>query len=85
MEHTVFTASYRENAEAMRRVLRLSSNFDLKERTFRIAGRPASLYFVDVFTKDDIMERLLERLMQLTPEELQAHSDARSLAETYIP
>lgn len=85
MEHTVFTASYRENAEAMRRVLRLSSNFDLKERTFRIAGRPASLYFVDVFTKDDIMERLLERLMQLTPEELQAHPDARSLAETYIP
>ncbi len=48
--------------------LQTNLSFDLVKRPLNIAGRPACLYFVDGFMKDDVFEHLLEYLFALTPE-----------------
>ena len=80
-----FTAEYGENCRRTEEALRLKQNFDIATRSFRIADRKACVYFVDVFTKDDVMEKILEKLLALTSRQMAEFSDAGDFAEHCIP
>ncbi len=58
--------------------LHTDKNFDLISKTIQAADRAACIYFVDGFIKDDIMEKLLEFLYGLTPEDLPEDSEGLS-------
>lgn len=52
---------YEENIKILDRELGIEKSFDAIRRDISIAGKKASLYFLDGFAKDDIMLHLMER------------------------
>lgn len=65
------------------RKLATDLNFDVVTRTIEIGGREASLYFIDGFCKDDLMQKLLQYFMDLKTEEMPR--DAALLLKKSIP
>ena len=59
-----------ENVKRLNEILNLDTNFDLIRKGITIAGKDACIYFIDGFLEEAIMEKLLEFLYKLKPEEL---------------
>ena len=49
-------------------LLDINASFDLVYRTFKIGSRDACMYFIDGFCKDDIIQKILQYFMDITPE-----------------
>ena len=60
-------------------------NFDLLKRSFRVAGRPAAIYFIDAFMKSIAVDKVLTALMGLTAEDVAEVTDPAAFAERHIP
>lgn len=59
-----------DNIEIMRARLPIEKSFDLIQRDLSIGGRECSFYFVDGFSKDEVMMKLNESLIKIKPEEM---------------
>ena len=59
------TASLKENMDFLNRKLDIDKNFDLVYRVIQIGGREACMYFVDGFCKDELMQKMLQRFMDI--------------------
>ena len=53
-KHTV-SASLTDNTKYMNRALPVKKSFDIIERTLIIGGQNSAFYFIDGFTKDEII------------------------------
>lgn len=51
-------------------ILDVNTNFDIVYHTITIGGRQACLYFVDGFTKDEVLLKLMQGWISLKPEDL---------------
>lgn len=60
-----FTDSCTVNVEAMRDVLRPSENFDVISRVLTVAGEPLTLFYIDGFTKDGELQKLMQYFLGL--------------------
>ena len=60
----------KENTEQLNRILQVDKNFDLIYRNLEIGGRQASVYFVDGFTQDTVLQRVIQFFYSLKPEDL---------------
>ena len=63
---------YTTDITNLRRLLRIDDNFDILEKRLIIGGQRASLFFIDGFVKDEILEKILEYFYSLKPEDLPA-------------
>ena len=70
---------------AVRETLRVDRSFDLLERQIVIGGHKAHLFFVDAFTKDEVMEKIFEFMMRISPEQLAHVTDSREFASLVLP
>lgn len=77
------TASREENTAQMNQILPVKDSFDLIQRDIFIGGRAASFYFIDGFTKDETMLKILDSLMKVTEEDMPG--DATSFSRQCIP
>lgn len=77
------SGSLTQNMEYMNRILDVDNNFDVVHRTISIGNKDACMYLIDGFCKDDIIQKLLQYFMDMTPEEVPA--DAHELVKSYIP
>lgn len=77
------TASLKENMDFLNRKLDIDKNFDLVYRVIQIGGREACMYFVDGFCKDELMQKMLQRFMDIKPEELQ--ENAHEMSKKCVP
>lgn len=77
------TASREENAAYMNRVLPVKDSFDIIQRDMLIGGRMASFYFIDGFTKDEVMLKIMDSLFKVTQENMPA--DATQFSRECIP
>ena len=64
------TDSFENNLAFMEQVLPVQESFDIIRRDIVIGGREASFYFIDGFTKDEVMLKILDSVMKLKPEEM---------------
>ena len=65
--------------------LPLGETFDLIERKLVIGGRMATCFFVDGLTNGDLMQRVMDYLMKVQPEDMEGiHTSHRFLA-THMP
>ena len=64
------TDSFENNLAVMEQVLPVQESFDIIRRDIVIGGREASFYFIDGFTKDEVMLKILDSVMKLKPEEM---------------
>lgn len=77
------TASLKENMDFLNRKLDIDKNFDLVYRVIQIGGREACMYFVDGFCKDELMQKMLQRFMDIKPEELP--ENAHKMSKKCVP
>ena len=77
------TASREENTAYMNRVLPVKDSFDIIQRDIYIGGRAASFYFIDGFTKDETMLKILDSFMKVTKEDMPV--DATAFYRACIP
>lgn len=79
-----FTENYGENLHAVNTVLRTGENYDMIVKRIMLGDKKATLFCVDGFVKDEMLEKLLEYLTKLTDKEMKNAPDAQSLVDKYI-
>ena len=55
--------SYAENVAAMRKRLRAAASFDIIERHLTVLRRDMCFFYIDGFTKDGEMQRVMQFLL----------------------
>ncbi len=79
----VFSNKLVDNQEHLKQVLQVDKNFDVVYRNFEIVGRKACLFFVDGFTKDEVLLKMLQSWWSIKPEDMP--EDAHGFSKKYIP
>ena len=64
-KHTV-SASLTDNTRYMNRALPVKKSFDIIERNLIIGGQNSAFYFIDGFTKDETMLKLMDSFLGVT-------------------
>lgn len=80
----LFKESYKQNIDKIYADLRIGESFDIIVKKIRIADREATLFCIDGFVKDEMLEKELEYLTKLTDKDFQKTPDADSFLNTYI-
>lgn len=78
-----FKKSIAENLNHLNQVLQIDKNFDIVRRTLTIGGREAALLFVDGFTKDEILLRMMRDWSSVKAEDLPPGAD--EFSRKHIP
>lgn len=76
-------ASFEDNIAYMNQVLPIQESFDIISRDMVIGEKNATFYFIDGFTKDEAMLKIMDSLFKVTAEQLP--EDATSFARICIP
>lgn len=71
-EKTEFSKDFDKNKKRIDELLHIEKSFDLLYRVVTIGGKKACFYFIDGFCKDEVMEKVLEFLYKITPEQMPA-------------
>lgn len=69
-EKAEFSEDFEKNKKRFDELLNIKESFDLLYRVVTIGGKKACFYFIDGFCKDEVMEKVLEFLYKITPEEM---------------
>lgn len=76
-------SSLEQNVAFMNQMLPVSESFDIIRRDIEIGGKKSSFYFIDGFTKDDTMQKLMTTLMGINRYDMP--EDATTFSQRYIP
>ena len=74
---------FEKNIAQMEEILPVKESFDLVRRDIMIGGKNAVFYFVDGFTKDETMLKIMDSMFKITSEQIP--EDATSFSRQYIP
>lgn len=77
------STSLDENMKYLNEQLGVGKNFDMVYRVIQVGGRNACMYFIDGFCKDELMQKMLQYFMSLTPEEMP--QNAHEMSKKNIP
>ena len=67
----------------LNRVLDVDKNFDVIYRVVNLGGKNACMYLIDGFCKDEMMQKILQYFMDITPDEMP--SDMHELSKQFTP
>ena len=70
--------SLEENMKYLNQKLAVDSNFDVVYRVIEVGGRRACMYFVDGFCKDELMMKLLQYFISISPKDMPASAHEMS-------
>ncbi len=79
-----FCDNYSENLHKINTLLRTGENFDIIVKHILVGTRKATLFCIDGFVKDEMLEKMLEYLTKLTGKELKNADNAKDLVDNYI-
>ncbi len=82
MEYSL-SNNFAMNIKNINQVLRVDQSFDIIYRVLTVADREACFYFVDGLNKDDILEKLMEFLYGIKPEDMA--KDAHEMSKKLMP
>ena len=77
------TGNLAQDMEWMDRELDADANFDVISRMISFAGKNACMYLIDGFCKDDLVQKLLQYFMDMTPDKLPG--DMHGLSRQFTP
>ncbi len=78
-----FSRNLQDNMNQLHSLLHVQENFDVVYRVIHIGGREACLYFIDGFTKDDTLLKLLQTFSTIKEEDLPP--EAHGFSKRYLP
>ena len=76
-----FVENYNENIRLMRKLLRVEDSFDVLHKQLKIGDGELSIFFIDGFTKDTVMQKLIMHFISLK----KVSGDARSYMTQNLP
>lgn len=76
-------ASFEENIAYMDKILPVKDSFDIIRRDMVIGGKDATFYFIDGFTKDETMLKIMDSFFRVTEDDMS--KDATAFAKSKIP
>lgn len=79
------SASYRENVEAFRTRLRVAENFDMIERRLLVGQDEMTLFYIDGFVKDGVMQRMMQYFLGLKGLCGEDPHPCRRFADAHVP
>ena len=71
------------NVDFMNQMLPVEDSFDIVQRDIQIGGKDATFYFIDGFTKDESMLKIMDSFFNIKEEDMP--KDAAAFATTCIP
>lgn len=77
------TSSLAESMKYLSEHMHVEESFDLVYRVIEVGGRKACIYFIDGFCKDEMMQKLMQYFMTLTPEDLP--QDVHAMSKGFVP
>ncbi len=80
----ILTKSIQENKAILDSLLPIGKSGDLLFRYFNFGGRTAMLYYLDGFLNDVCMERMVDRLFQITPKQMAETKDLEDFVQKFI-
>lgn len=72
---TALTEDYRENVRLMDDVLRVEENFDVLKKVLRIGPDEVTMYYIDGFVKDTVMQKLMMHMVSQKSLDLSQEGD----------
>lgn len=79
-----FTDSYSENLHLVNTRLRVGESFDIIIKRLKVANRRATLYCIDGFIKDEMLEKMMEYLTKITDKDMKDVTDADTFTDNYV-
>lgn len=79
------TGQYDRDVHTLNTDLRVDSNFDILNRDLRFGDRRVTMYFVDGFVKDDLMEKVAQFLMSKQASDIRTAQDTADFAARFLP
>lgn len=79
-----FSDNHIKNLNYVKKLLRTEENFDMIVKNILVGEKRATLFCVDGFVKDEILEKMLEYMTKLTSEDLRKAPTAKNLVDTHI-
>ncbi len=76
--------TYSETVAQLKAFLRTDVSFDVVAHPFEIGGRAATLFFVDGFAKDEILQKVLEYIMSIKSRDLKKIDTAGEFEQRYV-
>lgn len=76
-----FSENYKDNAELIDKKLRVKDSFDVLRKDLRIGDGELTLFFIDGFTKDTVMQKLMMHFISLKT----VSGDARTYMTQNLP
>ena len=73
----------KQDMQYLNQILDIDHNFDVIHRVVHIGGKEACMYLIDGFCKDEMMQKLLQYFMDMTPENMP--KDAHEMSKKGIP
>ena len=83
VENAKVFASLEENLKYMNRILPVKESFDIIQRDIRIGKKQSSFFFIDGFTKDEVMQKLMSGFIAIKKEDMP--STATEFSEKELP
>ena len=77
------SGSLKKDMQFLNQILDVENNFDVVHRVVHIGGKEACMYLIDGFCKDEIMQKLLQYFMEITPDKMP--HDAHEMSKQDIP
>ena len=78
-----FSQNLADNMDYLHKKLNVASNFDVVYRVIHVGGRDGCLYFIDGFTKDGTILRILQGCSSLKAEDMP--QDVHEFSKEYLP
>ena len=75
---------YEKTVKLLYQKLRVDASFDLLSRQLSVGSRPATMFFVDAFTKDEVLEKMLQFLSKIPPEDVEGVRNADQFIARFI-
>ncbi|MCM1544532.1 MAG: spore germination protein [Ruminococcus sp.] len=79
-----FSKKYEDNLIMVNRKLRVGESFDMLIKRIKVGSRRVTFYCIDGFVKDEMFEKMLEYLSNLTEKQMEQISNADEFLNTHI-
>lgn len=76
------SSDFQANILHFHKILDVETNFDIVYHTLEIGGKQAVIYFVDGFTKDEVLLRLMQAFATIKPEDMP--ESAHDFSKKYV-
>ncbi|MCD7752309.1 MAG: spore germination protein [Lachnospiraceae bacterium] len=73
------TNKVKENDKIIRQAIKADESFDIVDKALSVGDRDAHFYFIDGLCKDDLLQKILQYFLDLTPQDMPDDMDQMSV------